>query len=129
LLHHHQTRPAAEEDFIGSDLFDLESDSIVEDRQQGLGFLGRGMGPTPQLGHAGRVLLEQRQQQASGDGQADAFGLGGGGEAGELVGIEDAGVLELLLEVAALGAESVVVLGKLVQLLAVVGAVHGLDDA
>jgi hypothetical protein len=48
---------------------------------------------------------------------------------GELVGIEDDGVLELLVEVVAFDAEAVVVLAKVVQLLAVIGAINGLHDA
>jgi hypothetical protein len=128
-LDYHQTRSATEEDFIGGNLFDLRSDYVVQDGQQGLGLQGRGMGPTPQLGHAGRVVLEQRQQQPSGDGQADTFGLCRGREAGELVRIEDDGMLELLVEMIAFGAEPVVILRKVVQLLTVVGAIHGLHNA
>lgn len=128
-LDYHQTRSATEEDFIGGDLFDLGSDHVVQDGQQGLGLQGRGMGPTSQLGHTGRVLLEQGQQQPSGDGQADTFGLCRGREAGELVSIEDDGMLELLVEMIAFGAEPVVILRKALQLLTVVGAIHGLHDA
>jgi hypothetical protein len=73
-------------------------------------------------------LLEQRQQQTPGDGQADALRLGRGGEAGEVVRIEGDGLPELLAEAVALGAEAVVVLGQLLQLLSVLGAVQGLHD-
>jgi hypothetical protein len=129
LLHDHQTRSAAEEDFIGGGLCNPRPGHRVEDRQQGVGLLGGGVGIAPQLRHAGRTLLEKRQQQAAGDGQADAFGLRRGGEAGEVIGIEDDGLLELAAQAVALRTEAVVVLGKGLQVVAVVGAVHGLKDA
>ena len=71
-------------------------------------------------------MLEQRQQQTPGDGQADAFGLSRGGEAGEVVGIEDDGLLELSLESIPLGVEAVVVVLKVVKPLAGVRTVNGL---
>jgi hypothetical protein len=74
-------------------------------------------------------VLKQRQQQAAGDGQADALGLGRGGEAGQAVGIEDDGAVELSVEVVALGTEVIVVLREGVELLAVVGAIDGLNHA
>lgn len=74
-----------------------------------------------------RTLLID-QGDAFGPAAADPFGLRRGGETGEWVGIENDGMLELVLEVVALGAESVVVLAKAVQLLAVERAVHGRDD-
>jgi hypothetical protein len=109
-------------------LFDVRSGHVVEDRQQSIGLLGSRMGPASQLGDTGRALLEQRQQQSPGDRQADAFGLSCGGEAGELIGIEDDSLLALLVEVIAFSVEAVVVLGKVVKLLAVIGAVNSLHD-
>jgi hypothetical protein len=73
--------------------------------------------------------LEQRDQQAAGDGQADALGLGGGGEAGEAVGIEDDGPVELSAQLVAFGAEAIGVPGEVVELLAMDGAIDGLKDA
>lgn len=46
-----------------------------------------------------------------------------------MVGIEDDGLPELSVEAVALGAEAVVVLGEVVKLSAVVGAVNRLNDA
>jgi hypothetical protein len=46
----------------------------------------------------------------------------------ELVNIENDSLLELLVKVVALGAEAVVVLGQLLKLLAVLGAIDGLHD-
>src|SRR5271168_2556036 len=87
------------------------------------------MRPPPQLRHAGCALLEERPQQTPGDGQADAFGLSRGGETGEPVGIEDDSLLQMLVEAVTLGAEVVVFLGKVLKLLAVIGAVHSLNDS
>ncbi|HZU35987.1 MAG TPA: hypothetical protein VFA18_08770 [Gemmataceae bacterium] len=67
LLDHHQARSAAKEDFVGSSLFDPRSGHSVEDRQQSIGLLSRSLGPATQLGHTGRALLEQGQQQTPGD--------------------------------------------------------------
>ena len=50
------------------------------------------------------------------------------GEAGELVGIKDDGLLEWSVELLALDAEAVVLLRKFMKLLAVVGTFHGLND-
>jgi len=47
LFHHHQTRPAAEEDLIGRGLFDPRSGDGVEERQQGVGLVRRRVCPPP----------------------------------------------------------------------------------
>jgi hypothetical protein len=52
--------------------------------------------------------------------------LGGGGEAGEAVGIEDDGLLELPVEAVALGVEAMVVVLKVVKPLANVRTLHSL---
>jgi hypothetical protein len=128
LLHHHQTGAAAKEDFIGGSLFDPRSGDPIKDRQQPARLLGGGLRPPPQLGHTGGTLREEWPQQTPGDGQADAFRLSRGGEAGEGVGIENDGLLELSVEAVPLGTETVVVLLKVLKPLLVVGAVHGLKD-
>jgi hypothetical protein len=51
--------------------------------------------------------------------------LGRGGEAGEAVGIEDDGLLELPVEAVAVGVEAVVVVLKVVKPLARVRTVNG----
>jgi hypothetical protein len=71
-------------------------------------------------------LWEQGQQQTPGDGQANALSLSRGGEAGEAVGIEDDGLLELSMESVPLGVEAVVVVVKLLKPLAGVRTVNGL---
>jgi len=90
--------------------------------------LGGGMRPTAQLRHARWPPGKQRPQQASRDGEADPFGLGRGGEAGEVVRVVDDRPLQLSLEAVALGAEAVVVVLKIPKQLAVVGTVNGLKD-
>jgi hypothetical protein len=74
-------------------------------------------------------LLEHGQQQTAGDGQTDAFGLSRGGETSQALGIEEGGLLELSVEMVAFGAETVVVLGKILKLLTKGGASNGLKDA
>ncbi len=128
LLHDHQTRSAAKEDFIGSDLLDPRPGDRVEDGQQRRGALGGGVGPASQLGNARRPLPKQRPQQPLGDGQADAFRLGRGGETGEVVGIEDHGLLELSLDEFSVSAEAVVIVLQALKPLAFVRAFNGLKD-
>jgi len=53
--------------------------------------------------------------------------LGRGGEAGEAVGIEDDGLLELPVEAVAFGVEAVVVVVKFLKALTHVGTVNGLE--
>ena len=64
------------------------------------------MGPASQLGDAGGLRAKEGRQQASGHGQADAFGLGRGRKTGEAVSIEDHGPLELALQGIAFGAQT-----------------------
>jgi hypothetical protein len=75
------------------------------------------------------VVAEEDAQQAVGDGEADAFGLGGAGELGLLVGAQGDGVA-LLLGQALLGPGQalVQVVDLLVQLLEVVGGGGGAVD-
>jgi hypothetical protein len=76
---------------------------FVQDLQHGRGALSSGLGPATQFGHAGSALAEQDVQESAGDGQTDADGLGGGGELGLAVPVEDHGVLEASLPVVAAG--------------------------
>ena len=128
LLHHHQTGPTAKEDFVRGHLLGPRPRGLVEDGRQRGGVPGGRVGPAPQLGDAGSLRAEHGLQQTPRDGQADAFRLGGGREAGQAVPVEDHGLLELALEVRAFGAETVPFVLDGVQAVPGVGAVDGLKD-
>jgi hypothetical protein len=76
---------------------------FVQDRQQGCGPLASGLGQAAEFGNAGGALAEDDLQEASGDGQTDASGLGSAGELGLAVLVEDNGVVETPLQVVAAG--------------------------
>jgi hypothetical protein len=126
LVHDHQTRSAAKEDFIGGRLRDARLRGRIEDGQQDGGLLGGRLCPTTQLRHARGLLGKQGVQQATGDGQADPFRLGGGREAGEVVGAEDQRLVQLSLESVPVGAEVIVLVLEVLKPLAGVGTAHGL---
>jgi len=119
----------AEENFIGGYLFGAGLGDGVEDWQQSGGPLGGGVGCPAQLGHTGGSRAEQREEQPSANGQTDAFGLGGGGDTGEAVGIEHDGPFELLTQRFVFGVEAVVLLGELLELMAVGRTIDDLKDA
>jgi len=50
------------------------------------------------LGNAGDLVAQEDFEEAAGDGQADAFGLGGAGELGLQVGGDNNGVALFVLE-------------------------------
>ena len=129
LLDHHQTGPTAEEDVVRGHLFDLRPRHRVEDGQQRGGALGGRVRPASQLGDAGRLLAEYGLEQAAGDGQADAFGLGGGREAGQAVTAEDDGLLELTPQVIAFGIKAVAFVLEGVAAVLGRAARDGLEDA
>jgi hypothetical protein len=128
LFHDHQTRAATKEDFIGGSLLDAWLGDRIEDGQQGGGLLGGRLRPASQLRNTRRPLRQERQEQAPRDGQADAFGLGDSSETGEVVGIEDQGLLELALELIACSPELVDVVLEGLEALLGVGAGEGLED-
>jgi hypothetical protein len=72
---------------------------LIQDLQQGLGPLASGLGQAAEFGNAGGALAEEDMQEAAGDGQTDTDGLGGGGELGLAVVVENHGVVEASLQV------------------------------
>src|SRR5439155_27326141 len=92
------------------------------------GPLTSGLGPAAALGHAGRALTEADDQEAAGQGEADALGLGGGGELGLLVLIDNDGLLQAPLQVIAAGLELVELLAEAQGFLAVRKAVEVVAD-
>ncbi len=80
------------------------------------------------MGFIGERLGHKRSEEAAGDGQADALRLGGAGEPGQGVGIDEYGLLELAAERRAFGAEAV---DPVLEFLAAplgVGAIDGLEN-
>jgi hypothetical protein len=72
---------------------------FVQDLQQGCGPLGSSLGQAAEFGNAGGALAEDDAQESAGDGQTDADGLGGGGELGLAVVVEDNGLVEASLQI------------------------------
>jgi hypothetical protein len=137
LLDDHQARPLTEEDLIGGSVLHSRAAELVEDFQQGRRPASGGAGPAAQLGHAGQLgrgrapgtgLGQQRGEEAAGDREADALGLGGTGEGSEGVLIEGHGGVEGRLEFAEGVAKVGDVLAEPLELLACVLAVEGLED-
>jgi hypothetical protein len=123
-LGHHQDGPAAHEDFVGRGLAHARAGEVIEGREQGRGPLAGGLGPAAELGHAGGARAEYDLQEASGGGQANALGLGGGSELGLAVLVEGGGPVEAPLEVVAVGLDLVGLLAEAEGLLLVAEAVE-----
>jgi len=98
---HHEDGAAADEDLVGQRLADTGPAELVEDGQQRGGACGGVLGQAAESGHAGGLLTEQDGQEASGDGEADALGLGGSGELGLSVVVEEDGLVQASLQVVA----------------------------
>jgi hypothetical protein len=98
-LHDHQDRFAAHENLIGHGLLHAGPGVLVQHLQQRRGPLSSGLGPTAQFGNTGSALSQDDVQEPTGDRQADAGGLGRGGELGLAVLIEDHGIVEASLQV------------------------------
>jgi hypothetical protein len=84
-LDHLQDGSAAHEDLVGHDVAHARPGELVEDRQHRPRARASGLRPAAQPGHAGGPRAQQDGEEAVGDGEADALGLGGGGELGEAV--------------------------------------------
>ena len=82
----------------------------------------------PQLGDAGGLVAQEDAEQAAGDRQADAFGLGGAGELGLQVGGEDDGPAPLGLELLQAGSQVGDLLLQAGELLLLGGAVEVAED-
>ena len=127
-LGHHEDGLAAHEDLVGHGLAHARPGKLVEGRQQGPGALSSGLAPAAALGHAGRVLAEADDQEAAGEGEADALGLGRGGELGLLVLIDNDGLLQAALQVVTAGLELVELLSEVTDVRAVAVAVEVAQD-
>jgi len=101
---------------------------LVEDRQQGPAALTSGLGPAAAPGHTGRALAEADDQEAAGEGETDALGLGRGGELGLLVQVENDGVFQAPLQVVGVGLELVELLAEAQGFLSVCAVVEVVAD-
>ena len=81
----------------------------------------------------GRTLdqgpAQQRRQEAAGDGEADALGLGRAGEGGQRVVLQDDGVVKENLEFAEVAAEGVELVAQSLELGWVVEILEALQEA
>jgi hypothetical protein len=80
------------------------------------------------LGDARGALPQRDLQEAAGDGQADALGLGDGGELGLAILVQDDGLFQAALKVVAAGLELVPLLPEAPDFLAVTLAVEVAED-
>jgi hypothetical protein len=76
----------------------------------------------------GQGLGQQRAQEAAGDGQADALGLGDARELGQRVGIDAYGLLQLAAQRSDLGTEAIDLVPEILELPLGRGALDGLED-
>jgi hypothetical protein len=76
----HQDGLLPKEDLVGGGLADSGSGLFVEDAEQGSGAQGGSAREASELGDAGGVVTLEDGQETACDGEADALGLGGGGE-------------------------------------------------
>ena len=110
----------------------------VEDGQQGLGPAGGVPRPAAQLGHAGKRSLragaqgvglgQDRGEQAAGDRETDALGLGRTGKGSEAVLIDDYGGVEDGPEFAEVLAEFGDLIAESLELCGGVRFIEGLED-
>jgi hypothetical protein len=98
-LNHHEHGLLSEEDLVGTGLADPRSNVLVEDFQQGPGAEGGLTAHASQSGDRGGAVAQEDGQQAAGDREADAFGLGNAGELSLQVAGDDNGVTPRRLEV------------------------------
>jgi hypothetical protein len=109
-------------------LTDARPGTLVEDLQQRPRPLAGGLRPAAQLGHAGGPCAQRDLQEAAGDGEADALGLGHGGELGLAVVVEEDRAVEAPPQVVAVGLALVELLSQAEDLLAVPIAVELIED-
>jgi hypothetical protein len=81
------------------------------------------------LGHTGGAVRQQDGQQAAGDGEADALGLGDGGELGLAVIVGGEGVAQAPLQVVAAGLELIELLLEAEGVPAVRQGIEVVEDA
>jgi hypothetical protein len=117
-LGHHEDGPAADEDLVGRGLADAWPRELVEGLQQDPAALAGGLGPAAEFGNAGGALAECDLQEAAGDGQTNALGLGDGSELGLAIFVEDDGVVQTPLQVVAVSLDLVELLSEAEDLLA-----------
>src|SRR5262249_31278189 len=127
-LHHHQHWLLSEEDLITGAVANARPGVLVADRQQRPGAEAGLVAVPAQLGDAGGVLTQQDGEEAAGDGQADAFGLGGAGELGLQRGGDDDGLAQLVLEAVEVRLPVGELLVQAVELLLLRGRVEVAED-
>jgi len=125
-LSHHEDGPATREEFVDHSLLDERPGEVIEDLQQRPRLLASGLRPATQLGYAGGPCTQRNLQEAAGDGEADALGLGHGGELGLAVVVEKDRVSEASLQGVATGLALVELLSEAEDFLAL--AVQVLQD-
>jgi hypothetical protein len=138
LLHDHQTGLLAKEDLIAGALADPVPTGTVEYFQQRRRAQGGRMGQAAQsgdtgqaeraLGLVGQGLGQQRNEEAAGDGQTDALGLGDAGELREGVGIDEDALLQLAAQPGVVGAELVNLVVQILQAPLGSGAIDSVEN-
>ena len=138
LLDDHQARFLAEEDLIGSDLFNASAADVIQDSQQGRAATAGCLAQAAELGHAGGLLFRARRlddglgheddQQTAANRKTDAFGLSRAGVGGEAVVIDEEGVGQEGLKFGNAELQLVRVVAEFLQLLLRVVATEGLQD-
>ena len=103
LLECHQHRLCADVHLVGGHLLGPGAGELVEHSQRRRGLAAGLLGPPPQAGHGRGGRAEEDRQQGAGGGQADALGLGRGGEPGLPVGPPGDGPRQLLAQAVGLG--------------------------
>lgn len=102
---------------IGGGLLDTGPGRLVEHSEQGCRLLARVLSRTAQGSDAGRRLDATNDlKQAAGDRQADAFGLGDGGEVVLKLRGQENGILQAVLEGLKFGLLGVELVAQLVDL-------------
>jgi hypothetical protein len=138
LLHDHQTGLLAKENLIAGALADPIPAVTVEYFQQRRGAEGGRTREAAEPGDAGQTgrtlrfvgqrLSQQRRQQAAGDGQTDALGLGDAGELSQGVGIDEHGLLPLAEQRRVVSAEAVDLVLEILQEPLGSSAIDGLEN-
>jgi hypothetical protein len=138
LLDDHQARFLAEEDLIGSGLFDTGTAELIQDSQQGSAALPGLLGHATELGHAGRLalrgtlvsdgLVQKHGQKPAADREADAFGLGRAGKSGAAVVVQEEGVRAQILEFGDAPLEGSDLMAELLELLLGLASLERVQD-
>jgi hypothetical protein len=128
LLDDHQAGLGAEEDLVGGDLLGAGAASGVKDLEQGGRLLGGDLGHAAERRHGWGLAAEQDGQKASGDGEADAFGLGSAGELGLAFGVAGDNLGALAFELGDTVVQPLLLLEQFLEALAFVAALNGAED-